>query len=240
MAQGSGAAQQAAAASGTLGDFATAMDNTPGSGEDLRRWLRTSLLASLVALLLAFVLVRHAMRGAWALRALLVLAALGLAIPPLVLSAGSALLGAHLPPWLTPPPLAQAVLALAARLFPIACVLVVLALRPVRRGGEESAALIGLGPAQRLGHIVLRAAGPGLLVAFGVLLVLALRELEAVMLIDARVLPLRLYDKIHFSRLADEANLLFLCVLIQLVPAAFVGLLLLGRRTRGPSRPTGA
>ena len=60
-----------------------------------------------------------------------------------------------------------------------------------------------------------------------VVLVLALRELDAIMLIDARVLPMRLYDKIHFNRMAEEANLLFLCLTYLLVPA-LVGALLFG------------
>ena len=52
------------------------------------------------------------------------------------------------------------------------------------------------------------------------------------MLIDPRILPVRLYDKIHFSRLADEANLLFLCVGILLLPALLLAVLAV--RARGP------
>ena len=59
---------------------------------------------------------------------------------------------------------------------------------------------------------------------------LALRELDAVVLIDLRILPIRLYDKIHFSRMADEANLLFLCQAYLLGPALLAALIVAIRR----------
>ena len=61
---------------------------------------------------------------------------------------------------------------------------------------------------------------------------LALRELDAVILVDARILPMRLYDKIHFNRMADEANLLFLCLTYLLVPALLYAVVLMLRRRR--------
>ena len=65
-----------------------------------------------------------------------------------------------------------------------------------------------------------------------VVLVLALRELDSVILIDARILPMRLYDKIHFNRMADEANLLFLCLAYLMVPALLCAVLVALRRRR--------
>ena len=70
-------------------------------------------------------------------------------------------------------------------------------------------------------------AGGGLVV-----LVLSLRELDAIMLIDGRVLPMRLYDKIHFNRMGDEANLLFLCLGYLLVPALLCAALVAFRNRR--------
>jgi len=93
------------------------------------------------------------------------------------------------------------------------------ALRAVRPGHEEAASLLGAGPGTRALRIWGPPAGPGLLAGAATVLVLALREIDTVIVIDAQVFPLRIYDKIHYSRLADEANLTFLYVGILLVPA---------------------
>ena len=91
--------------------------------------------------------------------------------------------------------------------------------------------MLGAGAGTRAWRILLPMTWVGVLSGGLVVFVLALRELDAVMLVDARVLPMRLYDKIHFNRMADEANLLFLCLGYLLVPA-LVCALLVGLRSR--------
>ena len=60
---------------------------------------------------------------------------------------------------------------------------------------------------------------------------LALRELDTIVLVDARILPMVLYNAIHFNRMAEQANLLFLCLLYFLIPLALAAVLVgLGRR----------
>ena len=221
-------------AGGRIGDIQGALDRTEGSRDDRDRWLRNSLGAALLAVLLAVPLARAALRGGrgWQV-GVPVLGLLALATPGLALSVGTRLVHDALPslPFLEEP--VPSVLALVGRLLPVALLAAWLTLRQVRRAEEEAARLGGAGPWTRVATVVLRPGLPGLLAGLFLLAVLALRELEAVMVLDARILPMRLYDKIHFSRLADEANLLLYCVALQLLPAALLlGALAVGRRHR--------
>ncbi len=229
VAQGSSEVKKVSV-SGELFDFKTALDNTPGGREERDRWLRHALAAALLALLIALPLA-HGMRergGVW--RFLVLLAAvLPLAVPGLVLSAGTKLLWMAVPFGDGGSGALSAVLVRVAKFFPFALLASWLALRSVRRGQEQAASLLGArtpmaawGPATWLGI-----ASAGLVV-----LVLSLRELEAVILLDARILPLRLYDKIHFSRLTDEANLLLLCLLYLMIPALLLAAVLAFRARR--------
>ena len=92
----------------------------------------------------------------------------------------------------------------------------------------------GAGPTTRTARVLVPMTWVGVLSGGLLVLVLALRELDAIMLVDARVLPMRLYDKIHFNRMADEANLLFLCLGYLLIPALACALLM-GLRRRRPA-----
>jgi ABC-type Fe3+ transport system permease subunit len=218
---------------GGLGDFSGALDRTPGSREDLVRWIKTGLGAALLAMLVAVVLVRWALRGGPLARGtVLFLAALPLAIPGLVFTVGTNLFWNHLDAAWIERGVLRSVLVLTARFLPFAVLAAWLALREARRGHEEAAALLGAGPATRAWRVWGALAGPGILGGALAVLVLALREVDAIIEIDARVFPLRIYDKIHFSRLADEANLAFLYVGILLVPALLTAVVLgaLGRR----------
>jgi ABC-type Fe3+ transport system permease subunit len=244
VASGSGPAPVATATSGRLGDFQGALDRTEGSRGERDRWIHTALVAAVLSLLVAVPLVRAALRRAGPWRtAVLGLGLLALATPGLALSVGTRLLHDALPRTALSEGIVPSVLALTARFLPVALLMAWLTLRQVRRGGEEAARLLGAGAWTRFATIVLRPALPGFVAAALLVLVLALRELEVVMVLDTRILPLRLYDKIHFSRLADEANLLLYCVAIQLAPAALLGLgRLLARRARpvregGPGLP---
>ena len=185
---------------GGLGDFSGALDRTPGSREDLVRWIKTGLGAAILAMLVAVVLVRWALRGGRLARGtVLFLAALPLAIPGLVFTVGTNVFWNHLDAAWIERGVLRSVLVLTARFLPFAVLAAWLALREVRRGHEEAAALLGAGPATRAWRVWGALAGPGILGGGLAVLVLALREIDAIIEIDARVFPLRIYDKIHFS-----------------------------------------
>ena len=160
-----------------------------------------------------------------------VIGALPLAVPGIVLSVGTILFWTPLKVGWVEGGIARSVLVLAVKFLPFALLAAWLALRGVRRGHEEVAATLGTGAVGRAiwiwGPLSLR----GVLVGGLLVLILALREFESVMLIDPRIYLARLYEKIHFSRLADEANLLILYMLYVLVPVLLVAVLV-GWRTR--------
>lgn len=224
---------------GVIGDFSGALDRTPGSREDLVRWLKTGIAAALLAMFVATVLARWALRGGRVARTVvLLLGVLPLAVPGLLYTVGTASFWNLLDvPWIERTVLRSA-LALSARFLPFALLAAWVALRQVRKGQEEAAALLGAHAAARAWRIWGPPAAFGLLAGALTVLVLALREIDTVIVIDAQVFPLRIYDKIHYSRLADEANLTFLYVGILLVPALLAAGLwswvAWRRRARGP------
>jgi ABC-type Fe3+ transport system permease subunit len=169
---------------------------------------------------------------------------LPLAVPGLVLSVGTLLFWQAMPLFLDNGLRSfeawagfdlRSVFVLASKFLPFALLPAWLAFRDVRRGHEEAAAVLGAGSGVRAWRLLLPMTWVGVLSGGLLVLVLALRELDAIMLVDARVLPMRLYDKIHFNRMADEANLLFLCLGYLMVPA-LVCALLLGLRARATRR----
>lgn len=238
VAQGSAAGSAASSASPPAAashglDIAGAMQRTPGVARDLERWIKTGLLATLLSMLAAWGLARAAQRGGGVARALAWgLCTLALATPGLVVGVGTLLAWSGV--GLADHGVLRPALALVARCLPVALLGVALALREARRGQEEAAATLGAGPWARTLHVTLPAAGPGLLAGALVALVLALRELDAVVLVETGLFPLRLYDKIHYSRMADEASLALLCLLVVLGPLLLLaGLRALARRRAG-------
>ncbi len=221
-----------------LFDFTETLDRTRGSREERDRWLWTGLAAALLAIALAIPLARLATRGGRIVRTfVLVVGALPLAVPGLVLGVGTLLFWQAIPgDWVLDleEGILRSTLVLAARFLPFALLAAWLALRAIRPGHEESAAMLGASASTRGVRLLAPLAWPGVFAGGLVVLVLALRELDAVILIDPRILPMRLYDKIHFNRMADEANLLFLCLAYLLVPAVLAALFLAlrGRRRR--------
>ncbi len=217
-----------------LFDFAATLDRTTGSRDERDRWLLTGVLAALLGMLIATALARAATRGGRLLRgSVLTIGALPLAVPGLVLSVGTLLLWQAIPgTWIRPveDSVARSVIILAVKFLPFALLAAWLALRAVHLGHEEAAKMLGAGPWTRARRILAPAAGGGIVAGGLVVLVLSLRELDAVTLIDPRILPMRLYDKIHFNRMADEANLLFLCQIYLLGPALLAALILALRR----------
>lgn len=226
-------AAAAPAARPALFDVPATWARTPGAGEHLERWLKTGVAAALLATGVGVLLARAALRGGRLVRALVALpAVLALAAPGLVLGLGTKLLwrGAT---WAEDGVLVPA-LALAGRFLPFALLAAGLALRDVRPGYEEAAATLGAGPATRLARITGPLALPGLALTGLLSLVLALREIDVVVLLETRLLPLLIYDKIHFGRTVDEANLSLLYLAVLLVPALLaLGAWALARRRRG-------
>jgi iron(III) transport system permease protein len=224
-----------------LFDFSGTLDRTTGSREERDRWLSTGLAAALLAMFIAVPLARLATRGGRLARTCVVVAgALPLAVPGLVLSVGTLLFWQVVPGgWVTAfeESIARPALVLAVRFLPFALVGAWLVLRRIRPGHEEAAATLGASRPLRTVRIVGPLAFSGILTGALLVLVLALRELDSIILIDTRILPMRLYDKIHFNRMGDEANLLFLCLAYLLVPALIAaGLLALRARRSGARR----
>ncbi len=216
---------------GHLFDFASAFAHTPGAGEDLVRWIKSGLGAALLATIVAVILVRWARDGGRLARAtVLGLGAMPLAVPGLVFTVGTVVLWTRLDVPFVERGMTRSILVLTARFLPFALLAVWLALRQVRRGNEDAARILGAGPLVRFARVWGPLAGRGVLGGALVVLVLALREIEAVMLVDPRIYPLRIYDKIHFSRLADEANLTFVYVGLVLLPGLLAAFLLARRR----------
>lgn len=227
-----------------LFDFEATLDATPDSRELRDRWLKTGAAAALLTLLIAVPILRAAHRGGRVARGAAVLAALlPMAVPGVVLSVGTLLLWRRVPASWVDESILRSVLALATRFLPLLLVAGWLALRRVGQGQEQAAALLGAGPARRALTIWGPLSAPGWLAGALFVLVFALRELDTVVLIDNRILPMTLYSKIHFNRMADEANLLFLCLAYLFIPAvAALGLWALSgagwsSRGRGRRRP---
>jgi iron(III) transport system permease protein len=225
---------QTSAGRGSLGDFSGALDRTPGSRDERDRWLKTALAGTLLTLAVALVLARWGLRGGRAARAVVGgLALLALAAPGVVVGLGTLVLWSAL--GAAPEGVLRSALALTARFLPLALLGVTLALREVRRGYEEAAATLGAGPGTRALQVTLPLAGTGIAAAALLVLVLALREIDAVVLLETRLFPLRIYDKVHYSQWADEANLTLLYLAWLLVPALGAALLL-GWKRRGAVR----
>ncbi|MDF1702288.1 MAG: hypothetical protein P1V36_14135, partial [Planctomycetota bacterium] len=212
-----------------LFDFEGTLDRTVGSREERNRWLQTALAAALLAMAVAAPLARVATRGGRIVRAAVVtVGALPLAVPGLVLGAGTLLFWQAIPgDWVRPleESILRSTLVLAAKFLPFALLGAWLGLRQVRQGHEEAAALLGAGAGTRAWRIVTPTAWLGVAAGGVMVLLMAMRELDTIVLVDARILPMRLYDKIHFNRMAEEANLLFLCLLWFLLPALIAAVL---------------
>ncbi len=234
-----GTAGAAAATQTDIGlfEFERTLDKTTGSREQRDRWLITALAAALLAMAVAAPLARQALRGGRAPRvAVVAVAGLAMAWPGVVLGGGTTAFWQAIPgDWVRPieDSILRSVLVLAMKFLPFALVGAWLGVRQVRPDHESAAALLGAGPWTRAWRIVTPTAWMGV-AAGGVLVwLLALRELDTIVLVDARILPMVLYNAIHFNRMAEQANLLFLCLLWFLLPLA-AGVLLAALARRRP------
>jgi iron(III) transport system permease protein len=114
----------------------------------------------------------------------------------------------------------MAVLLLAGRFAPFAVLVVASAAAMLDPRGEEAARLAGAGPVRRLARVVAPALFPALVGAGVLVFVLALRELDAVILVPAgnQMVLFRLYNAVHFGRDDFVAALALLVVFFVLLP----------------------
>ena len=209
---------------------------TAGLLEDTERWVRLGLLAAFVATAVAVALARAALRRGRAVRAVVALAGgLPLAVPGLVLMVGTLLL--WLPLREKPNSLAMGAAVLVGRFLPYALVAVGLALRDVDARMEEAARLAGASPTTLMTRIWGPLSLRGVAASFLLVLVLAFRELDAIQLIAPGIVPVRIYDKVHWGRTADVANLSMAYLGLLLVPALLAAALLPRRRDPGGEAP---
>ena len=124
---------------------------------------------------------------------------------------------------------------LTGRILPYAFVAVVLAVREVDPALEDAARLMGAGPFARARRIWLPLSARGIAGAFGLALVLALRELDGFVLVQSRLLPIRIYDNVHYGRTGQVADLSMAYLAMLLVPAVLAVTLL--RRPAGDEAP---
>ncbi len=96
---------------------------------------------------------------------------------------------------------------------------------------EEAAALAGAGPIRRLFSIDVPSMGPAIAGGWVLVFVLAMRELDAAILVPAanRMAMFKLYNMVHFGRDDFVAALALLIVFVTVVPGV-LWTLLLGRR----------
>jgi iron(III) transport system permease protein len=210
---------------------------TPALIPDALRWLRLGLLSAALVTATAVVLARAVLRSPRAVGRGLVPASLAtLAVPGMALMVATLLLWRAIPA--APGTLWKGVLILTARFLPYAFAAAWLALRAVDRGLEDAARTLGAPPAVRAWRIWLPLSGRGLTGAFVLALVLALRELDSLVLVESGILPVRIYDNVHYGRTGHVADLSMAYLGVLLIPA-LVAVALLRRRT-GPGGGGGA
>jgi iron(III) transport system permease protein len=204
---------------------------SPGLGDQTVRWLRIGGLAALVGTALAVVLARFAVRGRRPARWLAGLSgALPLAVPGMVLMVGTLLLWADVRSEWVRESLLRPVLLLSGRFLPYALLATWLAFREVDRGLEDAARLGGAGPATRAARVWAPLSWRGVVAGFLLVLVFALRELDAIVMIEPNVLPVRIYDKVHQGKTGDVADLSMLYLAIVMVPGLVAAALSRPRR----------
>jgi iron(III) transport system permease protein len=206
---------------------------TPDIGGAFSRWVRIGLAAAVLSTATAVAVARWALRGgAFARATSLLLGALPLAAPGMVLSAGTLLLWSGVPA--ASEGILRPALCLAARFFPYALLGAYLALREVDPALEDAGRTLGAGPGARATRIWGPLGRRGILAGFLLVLVFALRETDALVLLEPGIYPIRIYDKVHFGRTGQVADLSMLLLAVALVPALLAAVLL-SRRRRAPA-----
>ncbi len=215
----------------------------PASSTNDVRWsVALAVGAGLVSLPLAFVLGHHAARTRrlWPLG----LSLLPLALPPIFLGIGYLRLlsipeltfpvpgapGGRNPFLDSEGPRLGALFLLVAKYLPFAIAALWAAFLEVDPRLEESAASAGVSwPARMLG-IVEPLVRPALGLAFVLVVVLALREIDTIVLIESDTVMRRIYTLVHYQRDDQVAALCVLLIAMQAIPFAVYALLLPRRR----------
>jgi len=200
---------------------------TDGVVGDAARWLRSGLLASIVATLTSIPLSTALLRGPRGVRIVVVaLAGLSLAVPGMALMVGTLLLWLGVPT--DPGTLWKPVLVLVGHFLPYAIVAGALAQREIDPRLADPARLLGASPATRFARIWAPLSARGWASAALIVLVFALRELDSVAILETKILPVRIYDKVHYGRTGQVADLSMAYLAALLVPA--IALVALSRR----------
>jgi iron(III) transport system permease protein len=207
--------------------------STAGLLGDADRWFRLGALAAVVTTAVAVVLARWALRGGAVARAtVLAIGAAPLAVPGMTLMVGTLLLWVPLPA--PPDSLWKGLAILVARFLPHALLASWLALREVGPGLEDAAASLGAGPATTARRVWGPLSRRGWISAALLVLVFALRELDSLVLAQPGILPVRIYDKVHFGKLPAVADLSMAYLAVLLVPAVVAAVLWSRRRAPEP------
>ena len=187
--------------------------------DNLRRSLLVAAGAAIAVLPVALVL-GHALERTARAKALELATIVPLAVPAILFGIGSVVLWNHEATAALYDSEAMVVVLLAGRFLPFGVLAISAAVASLDRRLEDAAATSGAGPARRLAAIVapsLRgsAAGAGALV-----FVLAMRELDAAILVPAAngTILFRVYNAVHFGRDDFVAALALLAVFFVLLP----------------------
>ena len=201
-------------------------------------WLRLGLLSAALVTATAVVLARTSLRSPRMAGRPIAGASLStLAVPGMALAVATVLLWRSIPA--APGTLWKGVLILTARFLPYVFVAAGLAIRQVDRGLEDAARTLSASASTRAWRIWLPLSGRGIAGAFVLALVLALRELDSLVLVESGILPVKIYDDVHYGRTGRVADLSMAYLLILLIPALVAVALLRRRRDDRGDDPSG-
>ncbi len=197
---------------------------------NLRASLLFSALAAACTAPLALVLGHALARASRGQRTASLLVLLPISVPAILFGIGSIAQWNHAATAAVYDSGAMAVLLFTGRFAPLAVLALASATAMLDPRLEEAARLAGAGPVRRLLFIVAPALLPGILGAALLIFVLALRELDAAILVPAAnsTVLFRLYNAVHFGRDDFVAALALLVVFFVLLPGTLHALF--GRR----------
>jgi ABC-type Fe3+ transport system permease subunit len=210
----------------------------PGTQSNEVLWtLWFALGAAVLAVPLAFVLGHHAARTGrmtW-----VALAILPLAVPPVFLGAGYLRLlnslalefGGRNPFLDLDGPRLGSMLLVLAKYAPFAIVAAWAAFLEIDPRMEEAGACAGARPLDRALGILVPLAKPALALAFLLVFVLGLREIDTIVLLESDTVMRRIYTMVHYQRDAEVAALCVILVAIEAIPFAVFALLSPRQRT---------
>lgn len=175
-----------------------------------------ALVAVPVGLVLGHALERSAALG----RRLAPLVLVPIAVPAILFGIGGIALWNHAATGAVYDSGVMAVLLFAGRFLPFVVLAFAAATAMLDRRMEDSARLAGIGPVRRLGRVVVPALAPAVVGSGLMVFVLAMRELDAAILVPAAnsTVLFRLYNAVHFGRDDFVAALALLVVFFVVAP----------------------